>query len=54
MTVTAIRHTGIVVNDMETSLRFYRDLLGMEIWADFKDDNPILQSVTEVPEPTSG
>ena len=49
MTVTAIRHTGIVVNDMETSLRFYRDLLGMEIWADFKDDHPILQSVTEVP-----
>ena len=33
---------------METSLRFYRDLLGMEIWFDMKDDNPILQSVTEI------
>ena len=28
MTVQNIRHTGIVVTDLEASLRFYRDLLG--------------------------
>lgn len=26
-----IRHTGIVVNDLELSLRFYRDLLGFKL-----------------------
>ena len=49
MTVTAIRHTGVVVSDMKRSLPFYRDLLGMEVWADFKDDSEMLEAVTEVP-----
>lgn len=26
-----IRHTGIVVNDLESALRFYRDLFGFQI-----------------------
>lgn len=29
--INDIRHTGIVVTDLETSLRFYRDLLGFRI-----------------------
>ena len=29
-----IRHFGIVVEDMERSLHFYRDLLGLEVFAD--------------------
>ena len=49
MTVTKIRHTGIVVSDMNRSLRFYRDLLGMEVWADFKDDSNNVQAVTDMP-----
>ena len=49
MTVKAIRHTGIVVSDMKRSLRFYRDLLGMEVWADFKDTSQMVQAVTDVP-----
>ncbi len=49
MTVQAVRHTGIVVSDMDRSLPFYRDLLGMEIWADFKDDSAYAQAVTDVP-----
>ncbi len=49
MTIVAVRHTGIVVSDMKRSLRFYRDLLGMEIWADFKDDSEMVQAVTDVP-----
>lgn len=48
MTVQAVRHTGIVVSEMERSLPFYRDLLGMEVWADFKDDSAYAQAVTGV------
>lgn len=49
MAIKGIRHTGIVVSDMSRSLPFYRDLLGMEVWADFVDDSPYLQTLTEVP-----
>ena len=49
MSVQSIRHTRIVVSDMERSLRFYRDLLGMEIWADFNDESQYVQNVTGVP-----
>jgi catechol 2,3-dioxygenase-like lactoylglutathione lyase family enzyme len=31
MMVEAVRHFGIVVSDMERSLRFYRDLLGLKV-----------------------
>lgn len=48
VTVQTIRHTGIVVSDMARSLAFYRDLLGMEVWADFQDDSDIVQAVTGV------
>jgi len=49
MTVTAIRHTGIVVSDMKRSLHFYRDLLGLEVWADFEDNSEYVQQVTDIP-----
>ncbi len=29
--ITRVRHTGIVVTDMEKALRFYRDLLGLKV-----------------------
>ncbi len=48
MTILAIRHTGIVVSDMQRSLHFYRDLLGLEVWADFTDDSETLQEITNV------
>lgn len=32
--VNGIHHTSLVVSDMERSLRFYRDLLGMEVVVD--------------------
>ena len=32
--ITGFRHTGIVVNDMELQLKFYRDLLGLEVYYD--------------------
>lgn len=49
MAITSIRHTGIVVSSMERSLEFYRDLLGMKVWADFEDDSAYVQAVTETP-----
>ena len=48
MSVTAIRHTGIVVSDMETSLPFYRDLLGLEPWWDQIEEGPFMEAVTAV------
>jgi lactoylglutathione lyase len=33
-TVTGFYHAGIVVRDMETSLRFYRNTLGLEVLSD--------------------
>ncbi len=49
MGVKSIRHAGIVVSDMTKSLEFYRDLLGMEVWADFEDKSAYAQAVTGVP-----
>ncbi len=49
MNVTAFRHTGIVVQDMEAMLYFYHDLLGFEVWADFVDSSEYVQAVTAVP-----
>ena len=49
MAVKSIRHTGIVVSDMDRSLEFYRDLLGMDVWADFQDNSAYAQAVTGVP-----
>ena len=47
--VTNIRHTGIVVSNMETSLPFYRDLLGLTVWWDQVEDGPMVEAVTGVP-----
>ena len=34
MKVEWMNHTGFVVNDLERSLEFYRDLLGLEVERD--------------------
>jgi catechol 2,3-dioxygenase-like lactoylglutathione lyase family enzyme len=48
MAVLAIRHTGIVVSNMDTSLPFYRDLLGLEVWWDQIEEGPTTEAVTGV------
>ncbi len=45
MTVTGFFHGGISVRDMDTSLRFYRDGLGLEIAWDRRLDAPYLKEV---------
>lgn len=50
MTITNIRHTGIVVSDMPIELAFYRDLLGMEVWWEGRDESQIVRQITDVRE----
>ena len=41
----AVRHTGIVVTDMDKSLQFYRDLLGLKPVIDFEEKGEFIDSV---------
>ena len=41
-----IRHTGITVSDMESALRFYRDLLGLKVAKDFKEGGNYIDSIS--------
>ncbi|MCK5117957.1 MAG: VOC family protein [Candidatus Latescibacteria bacterium] len=45
MTMKNIRHTGIVVTDMERSLRFYRDLLGLVPVIDFTEESEYIDTL---------
>ena len=42
----AIRHFGIVVTDMERSLKFYRDLLGLKIKVDALEEGPFIDTIS--------
>ena len=44
--ISGIRHTGIVVTDMEKALAFYRDLLGLKIAKDFKEEGDYIDSIS--------
>ena len=44
--VVGYRHTGIIVKDMEKSLFFYRDILGLELIQDFYDDSDYINEIT--------
>ena len=41
-----IRHTGIVVSDMERSLEFYRDLLGLNVVKDFEEEGEYIDKIS--------
>ena len=40
-----IRHFGIVTNDMEKSLHFYRDLLGLQIKRDMQEEGKFIDTI---------
>lgn len=40
-----IRHFGIVVEDLERSLHFYRDLLGLEIKRDMQEEGEFIDTI---------
>lgn len=46
--VIGYRHAGIIVKDMEKSLRFYRDILGLEVLQDFSDKSEYMNTVTGI------
>ena len=43
---TGVRHTGIVVTDIEKALGFYRDLLGLKIARDFTEEGDYIDSIS--------
>jgi catechol 2,3-dioxygenase-like lactoylglutathione lyase family enzyme len=43
--IKEVRHTGIVITDMEKSLAFYRDLLGLKIANDSIEEGDYIDSV---------
>ena len=43
--ILATRHTGIVVQDIERSLRFWRDIMGLQVAADFREEGEFIDTV---------
>lgn len=43
--IEKIRHTGIVVTDLDSSLAFYRDLLGMKISRRMEESGSFLDTI---------
>jgi|TARA_B110000438_G_scaffold303783_1_gene367332 catechol 2,3-dioxygenase-like lactoylglutathione lyase family enzyme len=44
--VKGYRHTGIICEDIEKSLYFYKDLLGFRVIQDFWDDSDYINKIT--------
>ena len=44
----AVRHTGIVVTDMERSLKFYRDILGLKPVIDFEEQGEFIDTISNL------
>ena len=42
--ILATRHTGIVVRDIEKSLRFWSDVLGLKVAADFREEGKFIDT----------
>jgi catechol 2,3-dioxygenase-like lactoylglutathione lyase family enzyme len=43
--ITQIRHTGLVVADLEVALRFWRDLLGFRVEKDLDESGPHIDAM---------
>jgi len=43
--ILATRHTGIVVQDMAKSLRFWRDVMGLKVAMDFWEEGQFIDTV---------
>lgn len=44
----AFRHMGIVVSDLDQGLRFYRDLLGLEIVKQMNEEGPFISRISNL------
>lgn len=43
--ITNLRHTGIVVSDMERSLKFYQKLIGLKLVKDFSEKGDYIDTI---------
>ncbi|HEU4440210.1 MAG TPA: VOC family protein [Methylomirabilota bacterium] len=50
MGVSGILHTGLTVSDLERSIAFYRDLLGLELIAQWDSSQPYLRAIVAYPD----
>jgi catechol 2,3-dioxygenase-like lactoylglutathione lyase family enzyme len=50
MGVTGILHTGLTVSDLDRSVTFYRDLLGLEVITQWDSSHPYLRTVVGYPD----
>ena len=50
MGVSGILHTGLTVSDLDRSIAFYRDLLGLELIAQWDSSRPYLREVVGYPD----
>ncbi|MGH7350167.1 MAG: VOC family protein [Candidatus Rokuibacteriota bacterium] len=50
MAVASILHTGLTVSDLDRSIAFYRDLLGLELLAQWDSSRPYLRAVVGYPD----
>jgi catechol 2,3-dioxygenase-like lactoylglutathione lyase family enzyme len=50
MGVSGILHTGLTVSDLDRSITFYRDLLGLELIAQWESSQPYLRTVVGYPD----
>ncbi len=50
MGVAGIFHTGLTVSDLDRSIAFYRDLLGLEVIAQWDSSQPYLRTVVGYPD----
>jgi len=46
--VKGYRHTGIICKDLQKSLEFYKDYLGLEVIQDFWDDSDYMNEITGI------
>jgi catechol 2,3-dioxygenase-like lactoylglutathione lyase family enzyme len=46
--VKGYRHTGIICENLEKSLEFYKDYLGLEVIQDFWDDSEYINEITGI------
>jgi len=44
--VVGYRHTGIITKDINKSLEFYKDILGLELIQDFTDSSDYINEIT--------
>ena len=46
--VCGYRHAGIIVANMDKSVAFYRDILGLEVIQEFTDDSDYINEITGI------